>query len=247
MSEFQRSELIYEGKAKKLFAVEGRPELVWQEFKDDLTAFNAVKKGSFPGKGALNCEVSSVAFDRLEKKGLKTHRVRKISESEEVIRKLKMVPVEIVVRNWLTGSTAKRLGLKDGEVLKRPLLELYFKNDSLGDPFISDDQALMLGIVQEQQQLSKMKAIALRVNEELLGLFAEVGIQLVDFKIELGMDDKGEFVLADEISCDTCRFWDRETGERFDKDRFRLDLGSVEEGYREVVRRLRNLKPGRKQ
>ena len=171
MSKYRRAGQVYEGKAKRLFDVEGHPELIWQQYKDDLTAFNAQKRGAFPGKGALNCEVSSSAFSRLEAAGIKTHRIERVSETEEVVRRLRMIPLEVVVRNWLTGSTAKRLGRPDGEVLPKPLLEFYFKDDSLGDPFVSDDQALMLGAVREQQELSKMKALALRVNDHLLGLF----------------------------------------------------------------------------
>jgi phosphoribosylaminoimidazole-succinocarboxamide synthase len=228
--------LIYEGKAKKIFQSDKAGELVMQ-FKDSLTAFNAQKKGSFEGKGALNLKFSLKIFEILSSHQVRHHFLQKMSDTEVVVRKLTMLPVEVVVRNFIAGSLATRLGKTEGEPLKRPLVEFYFKNDSLNDPMLTENQILVLEILSELQ-LKKCTELALKINEVLLPLFREVGVQLIDFKIEVGQDEAGLFYLADEISPDSCRFWDALTKEKLDKDVFRRDLGSVENAYLEIARKI---------
>lgn len=236
---FSKGALVYEGKAKRLYQVEGHADLIWQEFKDSLTAFNAQKKGNFANKGALNREISSLLFQELEKNGVRTHRVADVSATEEVTKKLEMVKLELVVRNVLAGSTAKKFGIEEGTPLEKPLVEFYYKDDALADPFVSDDQAIMMKAARSQSELDELKAFALKVNETLLAVMQAAGLKLVDFKIEAGRDANGVLHLADEISPDCCRLWDLKTGEKMDKDRFRRDLGGVEEAYREVCERLK--------
>ncbi len=238
---FERGEMFYEGKAKLLYRVVGHPELIWQEFKDSLTAFNAQKKGSFPEKGALNREISSLLFLELEKAGVPTHRVQDISAIAEVTKNLAMVKLELVVRNVLAGSTAKKFGLAEGTAMKKPMVEFYYKDDALADPFVSDDQALMLETAKSQSELEELKSFALKVNSVLRPVMDQAGLTLIDFKIEAGRDAKGVLHLADEISPDCCRLWDKKTGEKMDKDRFRRDLGGVAEAYREVCERLKTV------
>lgn len=228
--------LIYEGKAKKVFQSEKPGELVMQ-FKDSLTAFNAQKKGSFDGKGALNLKFSLKIFEILSAHQVSHHFIQKLSETEVVVRKLTMLPVEVVVRNFIAGSLATRLGKTEGEPLKRPLVEFYFKDDSLNDPMLTENQILVLEILNEQQ-LKKCTELALKINEVLLSTFEKVGVQLIDFKIEVGQDLEGLFYLADEISPDSCRFWDAKTKQKLDKDVFRRDLGSVENAYLEIARKI---------
>lgn len=237
---FSKGALLYEGKAKRLYLVEGRDDLIWQEYKDSLTAFNALKKGNFPNKGALNREISALLFEELEKNGVATHRIADVSATEEVIKKLSMVKLELVVRNVLAGSTAKKFAIEEGTPLAQPLVEFYFKDDALGDPFVSDEQAIMLKAAQSKAELEELKAFALKVNSVLLPTMRAAGMQLVDFKIEVGRDSAGVLNLADEISPDCCRLWDLKSGEKMDKDRFRRDLGGVEEAYREVCERLKS-------
>ncbi|HRK07208.1 MAG TPA: phosphoribosylaminoimidazolesuccinocarboxamide synthase [Pseudobdellovibrionaceae bacterium] len=241
---FQRGELFYEGKAKRLYKVVGREDLIWQEFKDSLTAFNAQKKGSFEDKGAINREICGILYSALEAAGVPTHRVQLQSNTAEVTKKLKMVKLELVVRNVLAGSTAKKFGLEEGSPLAQPLVEFYYKDDALADPFVSDDQALMIGAAGSQSELEELKRFALRVNEVLRGLMGKVGLRLVDFKIEVGRDAEGRLVLGDEISPDTCRLWDEVSGEKLDKDRFRRDLGGVREAYVDVLQRLKQTRVG---
>jgi phosphoribosylaminoimidazole-succinocarboxamide synthase len=240
---YRKGDLIYEGKAKRLFRVEGHPEWILQEFKDSLTAFNAQKKGGFENKGRVNRDITSLVFRYLDSKGIPSHRVADIGTNEMITEKLEMLKVEVVVRNVLAGSTAKKFGIEEGTPLEKPLTEFYFKEDVLNDPFISDEQALMMKVVKTQSELDSLKALALKVNEALIGFFDAVGLRLVDFKIEFGRrtneDGTSQFVLADEITPDSCRLWDRRTGERMDKDRFRRDLGNVKESYEEVFGRLR--------
>ncbi len=228
--------LIYEGKAKKIFQGEKSNELVMQ-FKDSLTAFNAQKKGSFEGKGALNLKFSLKIFEILSAHQVRHHFIQKMSDTEVVVRKLTMLPVEVVVRNFIAGSLATRLGRTEGEPLKRPLVEFYFKNDSLNDPMLTENQILVLEILNELQ-LKKCTELALKINEVLSPLFEKVGVQLIDFKIEVGQDNEGLFYLADEISPDSCRFWDAKTKQKLDKDVFRRDLGSVESAYLEIARKI---------
>lgn len=236
---FKKSDLLYEGKAKKIFQVEDRDDLVWVEYKDSLTAFNAQKKSSFEGKGEINKEITDILFANLKEQGVSHHLVENMGPKEVVCLKVKIIPLEVVVRNTLAGSTAKKLGFKEGQKLEKPLVEFYYKDDSLGDPFVSDDQALLLKAADSQEELSQMKTLALKVNEVLKSRFSEVGIDLIDFKIELGRTLNGEIILADEITPDTCRLWDHKSGEKLDKDRFRRDLGKIKESYEEVLRRLK--------
>ncbi len=237
---YSKGAMIYEGKAKRLFEVEGHPEWILQEFKDSLTAFNALKKGSFDGKGRVNRDITSLVFRFLEKRGLPSHRVADVGTNEMITEKLDMLKVEVVVRNVLAGSTAKKFGLEEGTPLEKPLVEFYYKDDVLADPFISDDQALMMKVVKTQSELDELKSIALKVNAGLIEFFGAANLKLVDFKIELGRTKDGRTVLADEITPDSCRLWDKSTGEKMDKDRFRRDLGNVQESYVEVATRLKN-------
>ncbi len=231
---FEKGAQLYEGKAKRIFEVVGRPELLWQEFKDSLTAFNALKKGSFENKGSVNRDITSLVFRFLKKHGVSSHWVMDVGDHEQVTQKLEMLKVEVVVRNILAGSTAKKFGLEEGTPLENPLTEFFYKDDALGDPFISDEQALMLKIVPRQEDLEELKTSALEVNRALIEFFGGVGLDLVDFKIEFGRDPQGQIVLADEVTPDSCRLWDRVTKEKMDKDRFRRDLGQVKESYEKV-------------
>ena len=232
-------EILYEGKAKKIFALPGRTEEVLVEYKDSLTAFNAQKKGEFAGKGALNRDITSLIFKYLGAKGIAHHWVEDVGDHAMVCEKVEIIQVEVVVRNRLAGSTAKKFNFEEGTALEAPLVEFYYKSDALGDPFLSDDQALMLKAARSREELEQLRAIALDVNRHLKVLFAEIGIELIDFKIEVGRNPKGQLKLADEITPDCCRLWDQKTGEKMDKDRFRRDLGKVEESYREVWNRLK--------
>lgn len=236
-----KAELLYEGKAKKMYAVQGRPEEVWVEYKDSLTAFNAQKTGSFSGKGMINAKITSLLYGRLKSAGIPTHLIQDVSDTEMICQKLTIIPLEVVTRNVLAGSTAKKLGKAEGTKMDKPLVEFYYKDDALGDPFLSDDQALMMGAVPRREDLETLKTKALEVNRVLTAEFAKAGLQLIDFKLEFGRNAKGEIVLADEVSPDTCRLWDMKTGEKFDKDRFRRDLGRVEESYQEVLNRLKGV------
>lgn len=237
--EKQKGELLYEGKAKKMYAVLGRPQEVWVEYKDSLTAFNAQKTGSFSGKGAINAQITALLYKRLADSGIPTHIIENINDHEMICAKLRIIPLEVVTRNRLAGSTAKKLGKEEGTPLRAPLVEFYYKDDALGDPFISDDQAMVMGAVENRQDLETLKSKALAINKVLKAEFEKAGLELIDFKLEFGRNDKGEIVLADEVSPDTCRLWDLKTGEKYDKDRFRRDLGRVEESYVEVLQRLK--------
>lgn len=234
-----RGELLYEGKAKKIYDWPEDPALVEVEFKDSLTAFNAQKKGSFADKGAINCAITNLIYRYLGKKGITHHLVKPLGNRGQLCRRLEIVPLEVVIRNRLAGSTAKKFGWEEGKPLKAPLVEFYYKSDALGDPFVSDDQALLLECVNDLSELNELKKLGLAVNQALIHLFAEVGLELIDFKIEFGRaHGSKQFVLADEITPDCCRLWDKKTGEKMDKDRFRRDLGKVEESYQEVLARL---------
>ncbi len=231
-----KKQLLYEGKAKRIYATENSAEVV-VEYKDSLTAFNAQKLGSFAGKGAVNMQITTLIFQELAKKGVKTHWIRNLGSIEMLVKKVSIIPLEVVVRNFLAGSTAKKLGIEEGRKLEKPLVEFYYKDDALGDPFLSDDQALMMKVATEVE-LFELKSVALQVNDVLKNLMARAGLDLIDFKIECGKADDGTILLADEISPDCCRLWDQKTGEKMDKDRFRRDLGKVEESYQEVYKRL---------
>jgi phosphoribosylaminoimidazole-succinocarboxamide synthase len=228
-------ELLYEGKAKKVFKT-NNPEEYMIEYKDDATAFNGVKKSEIAGKGVLNNKISSVIFELLEKNGVETHYIKQVSEREMLVKKVEIVALEVIIRNTIAGSLSKRLGIEEGLKLEKPLLELCYKNDDLGDPFITEDHVEILDLV-DTEGLDKIKSMALKVNEVLKGYFLDKGINLVDFKLEFGYSKDG-IVLADEISPDTCRLWDVNTGEKLDKDRFRRDMGGLIEAYENVVGRL---------
>jgi phosphoribosylaminoimidazole-succinocarboxamide synthase len=234
-----RRKQIYEGKAKVLF--EGpEPGTIVQYFKDDATAFNNQKRGTITGKGVLNNRISEFLMMRIAEIGVPTHFVRRLNMREQLVRAVEIIPLEIVVRNVVAGSLAKRLGMEEGTPLARSIVEYYFKNDALGDPMVSEEHVTAFSWA-TTHELDEIMQMALRVNDFLCGLFVGVGIRLVDFKLEFGrLYDKGEsrIVLADEISPDNCRLWDSKTNEKLDKDRFRRDLGHVEEAYQEVARRL---------
>ncbi len=234
-----RRRRIYEGKAKVLF--EGpEPGTIVQYFKDDATAFNNKKKGIITGKGVLNNRISEYLMTRLAEIGVPTHFVRRLNMREQLVREVEIIPIEVVVRNIAAGSIATRLGLEEGAPLPRSVVEYYYKSDELGDPLVSEEHITAFGWA-APQDLDDMMALALRINDFLTGLFLGVGIRLVDFKLEFGRlydDDEMRIVLADEITPDSCRLWDIETNEKMDKDRFRRDMGRVEEAYQEVARRL---------
>ena len=231
----KRLEQLYEGKAKKVFLTDD-PDVVIVSYKDDATAFNGIKKGQIKDKGIVNNICSNHLFRLLESKGIPTHYVEQINERETYVKKVQIVPLEVIVRNIAAGSMSKRLGIAEGTVLKKPVVEFSYKDDALGDPLINDDHALALGAATEDE-LATIKALALKVNDILKEYFAEIGVTLVDFKLEFGRY-KGGIVLADEISPDTCRFWDSKTGGKLDKDRFRRDLDDVDKGYREIKKRM---------
>jgi phosphoribosylaminoimidazole-succinocarboxamide synthase len=230
-----KGEMIYEGKAKQVFATE-QPDLVVQYFKDDATAFNAQKRGTIVDKGVVNNRVSERLFRLLEDRGIPTHFVDRLNDREMLTKRVTIVPIEVIVRNRVAGSMANRLGLKEGTAIDPPIVELYYKNDVLGDPLITDDHVRLLKLA-DPATVSQIKQQALKVNQILLPFFHDRGMELIDFKLEFGLH-AGTLLLADEISPDTCRFWDQKTGESMDKDRFRKDLGRIEEAYQEVLRRV---------
>ncbi|MCB0378264.1 MAG: phosphoribosylaminoimidazolesuccinocarboxamide synthase [Bdellovibrionales bacterium] len=237
---YDKSELLYEGKAKKIFSVQGDDQVIWQEFKDSFTAFNGEKKATMAGKGVINQKIASLIFFFFSDQGIPSHWVKDQGEDSMVTKKLSMIDLEVVVRNILAGSTAKKFNILEGTALGEPLVEFYYKKDELGDPFISDDQALMLKVVRAPEDLLTLKKLALQVNQVLKKLFHQAQIDLVDFKLEFGYDREGNILLGDEISPDSCRLWDQQTKEKMDKDRFRRDLGQVLEKYQEVLDRLTN-------
>ncbi len=232
----EKKKFLYEGKAKKIYETDDA-NLCIIEYKNSLTAFNALKKDSIEGKGELNNLISSSLFELLTEKGIPTHFVKRVDNIHQIVKKVVIVPIEVVVRNITTGSLCKRLGVEEGKVLPRPLVELYLKDDALGDPLITEDHAVLFGWSTEEQLL-KIKEITLKVNSVLSEYFAGLGIILVDFKLEFGVDAEGRLILADEVSPDTCRFWDKDTKNRLDKDRFRKDLGDVLGAYQEIWRRI---------
>ena len=230
-----QGDMLYEGKAKKIFLTDQADEVV-QYFKDDATAFNAQKKGTILEKGIVNNKISTRLFELLEQAGVATHFLKNLSDREMLARRVKILPIEVVVRNRATGSIIKRLGLEEGLIIDPPLIEFFYKDDSLGDPLITEDHIRMMNLA-TSDQVARLKTLSLKINEVLKPFFQERGMMLVDFKLEFGLWN-GQILLADEISPDTCRFWDIQTGERMDKDRFRKDLGRIEETYQEVLRRV---------
>lgn len=233
----KKLEQLYEGKAKRVYATED-PDVVIVDYKDDATAFNGIKKGTISGKGVINNQMTNLMFKMLEKEGIPTHLIEEISERETIVKKVEIVPLEVIIRNVAAGSFSKKLGVPEGTVLKRTTLEFSYKNDDLGDPFINDYYALGLGLATEEE-IATITKYAFKVNDFMVKFFKGLNIDLIDFKIEFGKTSDGTIILADEISPDTCRFWDSTTHEKLDKDRFRRDMGGVEEAYQEIMKRLR--------
>ncbi len=236
MENIVKKEQLYEGKAKKVYATND-PDLVIVDYKDDATAFNGEKKGTIAGKGVINNRMTNYMFGMLEKEGVPTHLVKEISERETIVKKVSIVPLEVIIRNVAAGSFSKRMGVEEGRKLLTPILEFSYKNDDLGDPFINDYYALALGLA-TKEEIDTIAKYAFKVNEFMVNFFKKLNIDLIDFKIEFGKTSDGTIILADEISPDTCRFWDSTTHEKLDKDRFRRDMGGVEEAYQEIMKRL---------
>ena len=232
----EKKEQLYEGKAKKVFATEN-PDLVIVDYKDDATAFNGLKKGTIAGKGVINNRMSNMMFRLMETKGIPTHYVEELSDRETLVKKVQIVPLEVIVRNIAAGSLSKRLGLPEGTKLKKTVLEFCYKNDELGDPMVNESHIYAMDLA-TKEELDTITRLSLKINEILGEYLMENHIELIDFKLEFGRLADGTIVLADEISPDTCRFWDSVTQEKLDKDRFRRDLGGVEDAYQEVLRRL---------
>ncbi|MDD4316271.1 MAG: phosphoribosylaminoimidazolesuccinocarboxamide synthase [Clostridia bacterium] len=231
----KKLEQLYEGKAKKVFATDNK-DLVIVSYKDDATAFNGLKKGTIEEKGIVNNKMSNFMFKMLEKQGIPTHFVEQLSDRETVVKKVQIVPVEVIIRNIAAGSFTKRLGVEEGTPLKTTVLEYSYKNDELGDPMINDYHIYALGLA-TKAEMDRIAELSFKVNEFMKEFFAKINIRLIDFKLEFGRFN-GEIILADEISPDTCRFWDAITNEKLDKDRFRRDLGNVKEAYQEIFKRL---------
>ncbi len=236
MENVTKLEQLYEGKAKKVYATND-PDLVIVDYKDDATAFNGEKKGTISGKGVINNRMTNYMFKMLEKEGVPTHLVEEISERETIVKKVSIVPLEVIIRNVAAGSFSKRMGVEEVTKLLTPILEFSYKNDDLGDPFINDYYALALGLA-TKEEIDTIAKYAFKVNEFMVNFFKGLNIDLIDFKIEFGRTSDGTIILADEISPDTCRFWDSTTHEKLDKDRFRRDMGGVEEAYQEIMKRL---------
>ena len=233
----KKGKMLYEGKAKRVYEIEGNDDCLLISYKDDATAFNGLKKGQIDGKGVINNRMANFIFKKLEEeKGVETHLVEEISDRETIVKKVEIVPLEIIVRNIAAGSFSKRFGVEEGTVLKNPTLEFCLKDDALGDPMINDSQIMAIGAA-TKEELDAIKDMTMKINDFLIEYFKQADIELVDFKIEMGRYH-GRIILADEISPDTCRLWDIHTHEKLDKDRFRRDLGGVKEAYDEVMSRL---------
>ena len=235
----QKTHQIYEGKAKIIYATQN-PELLIQYFKDSATAFNGVKKAEIVGKGELNNTISAYIMGELTKNNIATHFVEKLNSKEQLIKKVSIIPLEVIIRNTVAGSLAKKLNLAEGVDLPQPIFEICYKNDALGDPLINEDQAVYALKLTTQEHLAIIKATSLKINSILQKLFAKINIKLVDFKIEFGYDLNQNILLADEISPDSCRLWDLTTSQKLDKDIFRQDLGSLVDGYQEIINRFFN-------
>lgn len=231
-----KGQLLYEGKAKRLYATED-PTVLFVEYKDSATAFNGEKKAEIAGKGNLNNRITTLIFEKLQAAGIASHFIKSLSDNEQLVKKVDIIPIEVVVRNIAAGSLAKRLGMEEGTVLPRPIVEFYYKDDSLGDPFISQEHIDVLGIATDAE-VAALYDQGLRVNEVLKPIFEDVGVQLIDFKLEFGRDEEGNVLLADEISPDTCRLWDSKTKQKLDKDVFRRDLGNLTDVYEIVLNKL---------
>ncbi|WP_042357563.1 phosphoribosylaminoimidazolesuccinocarboxamide synthase [Bacillus rubiinfantis] len=229
-------ELLYEGKAKRLYKTEDEESLLVQ-YKNDATAFNGLKKATIDGKGRLNNEITSLLFSKLQENGIPSHFIKKLSDTEQLVKKVEIIPLEVVVRNVAAGSLAKRLEIEEGRVLTQPIVEFYLKNDDLGDPLVTKSHILELQVA-TAEELKELRKKGLEVNQFLKSFFAELGINLIDFKLEFGKDTEGNILLADEISPDTCRLWDCQTNEKLDKDVFRRDLGSLTAAYEKILEKL---------
>lgn len=232
----EKGKHLYEGKAKKVFETDD-PSLVIVSYKDDATAFDGTKKGTIRGKGVVNNRMSNHLMRHLEKAGIPTHFVEELSDTDSLVKRVEIIPLEVIVRNVSAGSFAKRYGVEEGIEFTEPTFEFSYKNDDLHDPLLNTSHALALGLA-TAAEIEQIRAMALKVNDELKRYFADLGVRLIDFKLEFGRTPSGEIVLADEISPDTCRFWDSKTNEKLDKDRFRRDLGNVEDAYQEMMRRV---------
>ena len=232
-------ELLYEGKAKRIYATEN-PEIVLVQYKDSATAFNGEKFATIEGKGQLNNQITSLLFQKLRASGIDSHFVEQIAKNEQLVKRVSIIPLEVVVRNVAAGSFSKRVGMEEGNPLKRPIVEFYYKDDALGDPLITEDHIDILGLASEED-VAVLKKNALQINKKLTGLFASAGIKLVDFKLEFGKDSEGQILLADEISPDTCRLWDEVSNAKLDKDVFRRELGSLTEAYKKILEKLEGL------
>lgn len=233
---YTKGQQLYEGKAKKVFATTD-PDLVIIHYKDDATAFNGEKKGQIEDKGVMNNRITSILFSHLSRAGIPTHFIDQLNDRDMLCKKVHIIPLEVIVRNVAAGSMSKRLGVPEGTALKTTVYEISYKNDALGDPLINDYHAVAIGLA-TFAELDEIYRLAGRINESLKTFFLERGIRLIDFKLEFGRTSQGELVLADEISPDTCRFWDAQTNEKLDKDRFRRDLGNVKEAYIEILSRI---------
>ncbi len=229
-------ELLYEGKAKQIYATDD-DQVVLIKYKDSATAYNGQKKAEIAGKGRLNNEITSLLFLKLKEQGIESHFIKRISETEQLVKKVAIIPLEVVVRNVAAGSLSKRLGIEEGRQLSAPLVEFYLKNDELGDPLVTIDHILELKVA-TVKQINILREKALEVNALLSNFFSGLGVRLIDFKLEFGKDQKGHIMLADEISPDTCRLWDQQTNEKLDKDIFRRDLGNLTEAYETILKRL---------
>ena len=232
----EKGQLLYEGKAKRLYATE-QEDILFVEYKDSATAFNGEKKAEIDGKGTYNNRITSLLFERLNEKGIPSHFVEQLSDREQLVKRVEIIPIEVVTRNVAAGSLTKRLGLEEGTELQRTIVEFYYKDDALGDPLITEEHIDILNLA-SKEEVNELYSKALQVNEVLSQFFNEIGVILVDFKLEFGRLSDGSIVLADEISPDTCRFWDAETNEKLDKDRFRRDMGGVEDAYNEMMKRV---------
>lgn len=232
----QKKDLLYEGKAKKVYSTD-EPETYIVSYKDDATAFNGLKKGTIVGKGVVNNRMSNFMFRLLEQHGVPTHYVEELNDRETAVKKVSIVPLEVIVRNTAAGSLSKRLGLPEGTPMKTPVLEFSYKNDELGDPMVNDYHILAMELA-TREELDTIASMSFKINALMIEFFKGVGVDLIDFKLEFGKTSDGKIILADEISPDTCRFWDVNTHEKLDKDRFRRDMGGVEEAYEEMMKRI---------
>ncbi|PPA68991.1 phosphoribosylaminoimidazolesuccinocarboxamide synthase [Jeotgalibacillus proteolyticus] len=232
----EKRQLLYEGKAKRLYST-NEEGILWLEYKDSATAFNGEKKASIEGKGQLNNHITSLLFEKLKAEGIDSHFVQKLSDHEQLVRHVEIIPIEVVVRNVVAGTLAKRIGLEEGQPLKHTIVEWYYKDDELGDPLINEDHISILSLA-KPEELTVLKEKALEINSILTRFFNEIGVDLIDFKLEFGRGKDGSILLADEISPDTCRLWDSKTKEKLDKDVFRRDLGSLTDAYQTVFTRL---------